>query len=129
MKNEKVNINITGEEANKNEIIYNNIVDNLKLTDKDQITYFKNKAINLELEIKNKKLTLLLFLISLVGISFGIYLLIKDFYILGSAFIILTFIGVVLRFYLMFKGLIKMNKISKYERIENLRKLLDSKLK
>ena len=129
MKNEKVNIYINGDENTKNEIIYNNILDNLKLTEKDELNYLKDKVINLEIENKNKILTILLILVSILGITFGCYLLIIDIYVLGIIIIASTFIGVMLRSYLMFKNMLKVNKSSKYERIEHLRKLLESKLK
>ena len=34
--NDKVKISITGEERSKNEIVYNNIIENLKLTEEEQ---------------------------------------------------------------------------------------------
>ena len=129
MKNEKVNIYINGDENTKNEIIYNNILENLKLTEKDELNYLKDKVINLEIESKNRILTILLILVSILGISLGSYLLIIDIYVLGIVIISATFIGVMLRSYLMFKNMLKVNKSTKYEKIEHLRKLLDSKLK
>lgn len=129
MKGEKIDIHINGEETSKNEIIYNNLIENMKLTEKDQLNYLKTKVINLELEEKNKRLTLLLCLISLIGICFGCYLLIVDFYLLGILFIIGTFIGVIIRSYLMFKNILNTTRSTKYDKIENLRKILDSKLK
>lgn len=129
MKNEKINININGDETSKNEIVYNNIIENMKLTEKDQLNYLKSKVINLELEMKNKKLTILLALISIVGISFGCYLLIVNFYLLGILFIVATFTGVMVRSYLMFKNVLDITKSTKYDKIENLRKILDNKLK
>ncbi|MDD3453441.1 MAG: hypothetical protein PHN42_04155 [Bacilli bacterium] len=129
MKNDKVNIMINGDETSKNEIVYNNVIDNMKLTEKEQLTYLRNKVISLEMEMRNKKLTLLLALISIIGITFGCYLLIMDFYILGITFIVGTFSGVMIRSYLMFKNIINITKSNKFDRIENLRKLLDKKIK
>ena len=103
----KVNIQITGEENDTKEIIYNNLISNLNLTEEEQIKYLKNKAMMLEIEIKNKRLTFLLSLISIIGISLGITLLINDLYLLGIVFIAVTFIGVILRFSLMCKNMIE----------------------
>lgn len=125
----KINIQINGPEEDRGEIIYNNLISNLNLTEEEQIRYLKNKAAKLELEIKNKTLTALLVLISLIGISFGIILLINDLYILGSLFILSTFIGVIVRFYLMYKNVIDKTKTSDYDRIEHLKEILESKLK
>ena len=96
----KINIQINGDESNRSEIIYNNIISNLNLTSEEQVNYLRNKATNLELEMKNRRLTTLLCFISFIGIVFGIILLMNDLYILGSLFIAITFIGVIVRFYL-----------------------------
>lgn len=130
-KNElkKLNIAITGDENNKTEIIYNNVIQNMNLTSEEQINYLKNKINELELENKNRSLTSLLILISIVGIGFGLFLLIQDIYFLGSLFIITTFIGVIIRFYLMYKNVTNLNKNIEYEKIEQIRRLLNERLK
>ena len=130
-KNElkKLNIAITGDENNKTEIVYNNVIQNMNLTSEEQINYLKNKINELELENKNRSLTSLLILISIVGIGFGLFLLIQDIYFLGSLFIITTFIGVIIRFYLMYKNVTNLNKNIEYEKIEQIRRLLEERLK
>lgn len=130
-KNElkKLNIAITGDENNKTEIVYNNVIQNMNLTSEEQINYLKNKINELELENKNRSLTSLLILISIVGIGFGLFLLIQDIYFLGSLFIITTFIGVIIRFYLMYKNVTNLNKNIEYEKIEQIRRLLNERLR
>lgn len=125
----KINISINGEEANRNEIIYNNVISNLNLTQEEQIDYLKKKATNLEMELKNRRLTTLLCFISLIGISFGVFLLIQDIYALGIAFIAITFIGVITRFSLMYKNMLNNNKSQEFDKIEQLKKLLEERLK
>ena len=125
----KINIAINGDENNRSEIIYNNIISNLNLTQEEQVRYLKNKASSLELELKNRRLTALLCFISIVGISFGISLLIKDLYILGILFIAVTFIGVILRFNLMHKTIIENTKSKEFDKVEQLKKLLEERLK
>lgn len=125
----KINISINGDENNRSEIVYNNVISNLNLTSDEQINYLKNKASLLELELKNRRLTTLLCIISIIGISFGICLLIQDLYILGSIFIVITFIGVILRFSLMYKNMIESTKSKEFEKVESLKKLLEEKLK
>jgi hypothetical protein len=125
----KINISINGDENNRSEIVYNNIISNLNLTSEEQVKYLKNKAALLELELKNRKLTTLLCIISIIGISFGIGLLAQDLYILGSLFIIITFIGVILRFSLMYKSMIENTKSKEFEKIESLKNILEEKLK
>ena len=130
-KNElkKLNIAITGDENNKTEIVYNNVIQNMNLTSEEQINYLRNKINELELENKNRSLTSLLILISIIGVGFGLFLLIQDVYFLGSLFIITTFIGVVVRFYLMYKNVTNLNKNIEYEKIEQIRRLLEERLK
>ena len=125
----KINISITGDESNRSEIIYNNVISNMSLTEEEQIKYLKRKSETLELELKNKKLTILLTIISIIGISFGIMLLVKDVYFLGTLFIVITFVGVICRFYLMYKNMIQSTKSKEFEKIENLKRILEDKLK
>lgn len=125
----KINIQINSPEEDRSDIIYNNLISNLNLTEEEQIKYLKHKATKLELEIKNKTLTALLIMISLIGISFGIILLINDLYILGSLFIFSTFIGVIIRFYLMYKNVINKTKTNDFDKIDCLKEILESKLK
>lgn len=125
----KINIMINGDENDREEIIYNNIISNLNLTTEEQLAYLKNRNLNLELELKNRRLTALLSFISLVGITLGIILLIQNIYFLGILFILVTFIGVITRFYLMYKNMIESNKHSEFEKIEQLKKLLEERLK
>ncbi len=125
----KINIMINGDESDREEIIYNNIISNLNLTTEEQLAYLKNRNLNLELELKNRRLTALLSFISLVGITLGIILLIQNIYFLGILFILVTFIGVITRFYLMYKNMIESNKHSEFEKIEQLKKLLEERLK
>ena len=125
----KINIQINGEETNRSEIIYNNIISNLNLTQEEQVKYLKNKASNLELELKNRRLTTLLCIISIIGITCGIVLLSNDLYLLGTLFIAVTFIGVILRFYLMYQNIIETNRAKDFEKIEQLKQLLEERLK
>ena len=101
----------------------------MNLTTEEQLAYLKNRNLILELELKNRRLTALLSFISLVGITLGIILLIQNIYFLGILFILVTFIGVITRFYLMYKNMIESNKHSEFEKIEQLKKLLEERLK
>ena len=48
--NEELNIVINGEENSKSEIVYNNVIKNMKLTKEEQVEYLKQKVSYLELE-------------------------------------------------------------------------------
>ena len=125
----KINILINGEESNRDEIIYNNLISNLNLTEEEQVKYLKRRAMTLEQEIKNQKLTLLLCFISLIGISFGVILLVQNIYFLGILFIITTFVGLILRFHLMYKNMIEDSKSHEFDRVEQLKSILEDRLK
>ena len=127
--NDKVKISITGEERSKNEIVYNNIIENLKLTEEEQVKYLKNKVTNLEIEMHNKMITILLILLSIIGLTLGIGLIIMDIYILGILFVIATFVFVAIKFYLMYKKMLKITKSMEFYKIEHLRDILNMHLK
>lgn len=124
---EKIDIKINGDETSKSEIVYNNIIENL--AKEDQIKYLKSKVTLLEIEMKNKLISLILFLIVLVGFSIGIYFLILDLYLIGTLIIFLTFIGVMIRFYMIYKSIIKVTHSMEFDKVEKLKKLLDKRLK
>lgn len=124
---EKIDIRINGDEKSKSEIVYNNVIDSLNKD--DQIKYLKSKVTLLELQMKNKLVALILYLIVLVGFSIGIYFLILDLYVLGALVIFLTFIGVMIRFNMMYKSIIKVTHSMEFDKVEKLKKLLDKKLK
>ena len=127
--NDKVKISITGEERSKNDIVYNNIIENLKLTEEEQVKYLKNKVTNLEIEMHNKMITILLILLSIIGLTLGIGLIIMDIYILGILFVIATFVFVAIKFYLMYKKMLKITKSMEFDKIEHLRDILNMHLK
>lgn len=126
---EGLNIYISGEETNKGEIVYNNVVKNMKLTKEEQVEYLKIKVAQLELEMKNRTLITILLLISLFGISFGLFLMILNIYWLGVIIVFGTFFAVAVRFYTMYKTTIKMVRTSEYDKVEQLRQMLNLKLK
>ena len=129
VKNDKIKISINGEENSKSEIVYNNIIDNLKLSEEEQVKYLKNKVAHLEMEMKNRLLTLILIIISLIGIGFGLYFMYIDLYLLGALCIIATFILVALKFHFMYKSIIKLSRDLEFDKIEHLRKILNTTLK
>ncbi|MFV0249904.1 MAG: hypothetical protein ACK5HP_02580 [Bacilli bacterium] len=130
MKNkEKLKINISGKEQNKGEIVYNNLIDNLNLSEVEQLEYLKSRVAYLELELQNKMMTIILCVISLIGIGLGLYLMVLDIYFLGVIFVVTTFSLVVIRFYLMYHNTVKTTKNIEFDKIENLRKLLNTTLK
>ena len=125
--NEKIDIAINGNENSKSEIIYNNI---MKELDKDeQVKYLKAKVTLLETEMRNKMISLFLLVGAMIGFGVGIYFLILDLYLLGTFVILLIFIVVMIRFYLIYKNIIKVTHNMEFDKVEHLRKILDNRLK
>jgi len=125
----KVNILINGDENSKTEVVYNNVIQNMGLTEEEQLKYLKSKINDLELELRNKTITILLTIISILGVGLGLFLMIQDLHLIGSIFIVTTFIGVIIRFYMMYKNVISIHKNSEYDKIEQLRKLLNDRIR
>lgn len=127
--NEQLNIYISGEENNKSEIVYNNVVKNMKLSKDEQVEYLRTKVTQLELEMKNRKLITILLLISLFGLGFGLFLMVLNIYWLGIIVVFGTFFGVAIKAYIMYKNMIKMVRTSEYDKVEKLRQMLNLRLK
>lgn len=129
MKNDKkISLIINGEKT-KEELIYNNVIQNLNLSTADEVKYLKNKVFTLETELKTRMMYTLVFLLAFVSICFGIIMLAFDLYILGSILIFATFAFVVIKLILYFRSTIKLVKNDEYEKVDELKKLLEMKLK
>lgn len=126
---ENISISITGEEKDKSEIVYNNLIENMKLSKDQQVKYLKDKVTRLELEMKNRVIALLLLMITIVGLCMGIYFMIRDLHLLGALVILGTVIGVMIRFYFMYKRVLRITRSMEFDKIEQLRRILDTKLK
>lgn len=129
MKNDKkISLIINGEKT-KEELIYNNVIQNLNLSTADEVKYLKNKVFTLETELKTRMMYTLVFLLAFVSICFGIIMLAFDLYILGSILIFATFTFVIIKLILYFRSTIKLVKNDEYEKVDELKKLLEMKLK
>lgn len=131
MENDILSIAVSGDEKNKNEIVYNNVIDamdKLKMSQSDQIDYLKMKVTSLETEYQNNMMILITLLLSFALLCVGIYLLITNDYILGILFIV---IGFLLTVYKLVRALARDRKIrnKKYMELESIRNSLNSILK
>lgn len=131
MEKDILNIAISGDEKNKNEIVYNNIVDTmdkLKMTKQEQIEYLKTKITTLENEYQNNIMVLITLMLSSIILCIGLYLLIKNNYVLGSIFVVLAFIIVVFK---LMSALYQDRKLKnkKYMELESIRNSLRAVLK
>jgi hypothetical protein len=131
MENDILNIAVSGDEKNKNEIVYNNVVDamdKLKMSKNDQIDYLKQKLTTLETEYQNNMIIMVTIMLSLILIGIGVYLLVTDDYILGVSFV---FIGFCITVYKLIKTLIVDRKIrnKKFVELESIRNSLNDILK
>lgn len=126
-----MNININGYEKNKNEIIYNNLIENMdcmEVSKDEQIEYLKLKLSNLEADFHNKLMVALLLFLALISLGLGLYLMYIKLYLLGLIFVLASFIGLA---YKLVKTAKQNNVIRnrKYDEIERIRSLLGMKLK
>ena len=131
MEEDILNIAISGDEKNKNEIVYNNIVeqmDKLKMTKQEQIDYLKLKITTLENEYQNNMIIMFTIILSFALLCVGIYLLVTDDYVLGSLFILLAFVLTVFK---LIRTLARDRKIrnKKFVELESIRNSLNAILK
>lgn len=127
-----MNVKITGEEKNKSEIIYNNIVDTMEemdLTKDEQVEYLKNKVASLEVEIHSKMILACTVLAGVVGIALGLYFVAIDQYLFGVVLSFGTLFMMLYKMHLTTKTSFSVRKDNNYDRIEKLRKMLNMKLK
>lgn len=131
MEKDILNIAVSGDEKNRNEIVYNNVVDamdKLKMSKTEQIDYLKMKITTLESEYQNNMVILVTLVLSFVLLCIGMYLLVTNDYVLGIVFILL---GFVITVYKLVKTLARDRKIrnKKFMELESIRNSLESILK
>lgn len=127
-----VKVNINGTEKNKNEIIYNNIIntmEDMNISKQEQIEYLKQKITYLENTSKEKTTLIATILIGFIMLLFGVYLMSININIYGAILILVSFIVVTTKLVLMIKKLQASCKDSKFDSVEQLRKILNLKLK
>ncbi len=133
MKKEKGSINITinSKDETKSQIVYNNIItnmDKMALSKDEQLDYLKSRVTELEQEHKNKLQIILLTVIFSIILALGLFLIIQEFYTLGVIITFTIFFTSIITIYRLSKNF-KNNLDDKYEEIETIRKLINSKLK
>ncbi len=131
MEKKGMNITITGEEKNKNEIIYNNVVDamnNLKMTKDEQIEYLKTKVSNMENTYQSNIMILITLIISVLLLGLGLYLVATDQIFLGIVLVLLGFSVIVVKLLLTLRRYTSM-RTKKYIEIDSLKENLSSILK
>lgn len=130
--NKKLKIVINGNETNKSEIVYNNLLNNMDSTDlsKDkQIEYLKSRINFLETNIKSKALLTLIILINFIVLCLGIFFICIDYKILGIIIDLVSFVSIILSLTKFYKKYNNVEVYNNFSEIETLRKLLNAKLK
>ncbi len=131
MEREILNIAISGEEKNKNEIIYNNVVDamdNLKMSKEEQIEYLKTKVSSMESDYQNNIAILVTICISTLLLGLGLYLVATDQTLLGVILVLIAFALTIAKLLLTLKKYTSIRS-KKYIELESLRSNLNSILK
>lgn len=130
--NKKLKIVINGNETNKSEIVYNNLLNNMDSTDlsKDkQIEYLKSRINFLETNIKSKALLTLIILINFIVLCLGIFFICIDYKILGTIIDLVSFVSIIISLTKFYKKYNNVEVYNNFSEIETLRKLLNAKLK
>lgn len=131
MKKNKLVININDKNSSKSEIIYDNVVSNMNdmsMNQNEQIEYLKTRISDLEQSQKQRYDFIILGLSLFFALVIGVTFMILNFYIVG---IFIIFISSFIGCYHTFK-LSSGNKgvsLEKFEEIEEIRKVISSKLK
>lgn len=125
---EKMNITIEGNEKNKNEIIYNNLLDTIDTKD-EKIEYLKQRLANIENDNRNRVIGILTILLGVIGLSVSYYFTAINLYPIGILLGFISFFGVLWKVFQLFQTTLKNYKSDKFEQVERLYKLLNSKLK
>lgn len=128
----KIHIAINGDEKYKSEIVYNNvmnIMNDKNITKEDQVEYFKEKLTLLEASRKNTFKQIIIFGIGFLLLALGLFLICIDFYTLGIIFSLISFILTVILIIKFTNNNSYALQSKKYEEIETLRKIIDSKIK
>ena len=131
-KGKKINIVINGDEKYKSEIVYNNVMASMEeksISKEEQLNYFKEKLTLVEAAKKNTLKQILTILAGLVVLVAGVFLTCIDFYTLGIIFTLLSFFATVIVIIRFTNNTPYTIQSKKYEEIETLRKIIDSKIK
>ena len=128
----KLKIVINGNETNKSEIVYNNLLNNMDSTDlsKDkQIEYLKSRINFLETNIKSKALLTTIILINFIVLCLGIFFICINYKILGTIIDLVSFVSIIISLTKFYKKYNNVEVYNNFSEIETLRKLLNEKLK
>ena len=128
----EVKVNINGNEKNKNEIIYNNIIDKmdeLNISKNEQIEYLKQKITYMESNLKSKVILVFTLIIGFLLVIFGLYLILREVKLIGIIMVLSGFIGVIIKLLLINRKLNITIKDSKFDSVDQLKRILNLKLK
>ncbi len=125
---DKVNITIEGNEKNKSEIIYNNLLNTIDTKD-EKIEYLKQQLANIETDNRNRLIGVLTVLLGIIGLTVSYYFMGIDLYLIGILLGFISFFGVLWKLNMLFKDTLKTYKNDKFDQVERLHKLLNQKLK
>ena len=130
MKKDKLVININDKNSSKSEIIYDNVVSNMKdmsMNQEEQIQYLKTRISDLEHSQKQRYDFIILGLSLFFALVIGVTFMILNFYFVG---VFIIFISSFIGCYHTYKISSNQKKISieKFEEIDEIRKFISSKI-
>lgn len=125
---EKMNIKIEGNERNKSEVIYNNLLEKLDTKDA-KIEYLKERLTYSEMDSKTKFLTIFIILIGACGLIISYLLCASDLIFLGALVGFLSFFLSIYELFQNFQRVVDFYKSDKFEKIDHYYDLLNKRLK
>lgn len=131
MKKDKIVININDKNDSKSSIIYDNLISNMNdmsMNQNEQIEYLKSRITDLEKEQKQRFDFIILGLSAFFALVIGVTFMILNFYFVGIFIIFSTCFISCYRTYKLSSNKID-TPIKKYEKIDEIRKIISSKLK
>ena len=131
MKKDKLVINISDMNNSKSEIVYDNVVSNMNdmsMSKEDQIEYLKDRITDLEQAQKQRYDFIILGMSAFFALVIGVTFMILNFYVVGIFIIFSTcFISCYHTFRLCCNN--KNISLDRFEEIEEIRRVISSKLK
>ena len=125
---DKINIKIEGNEKNRSEIIYNNLLEQLDTKDA-KIEYLKDRLTHVENDNRNRIAGTFTILLGTIILSISYVFMIMKWYFVGVSIGFIGFFGVVWKLSKLFKETLNVYKSDKFEELEQLYESLDQKLK
>ena len=101
----------------------------LNISKNEQIEYLKQKITYMESNLKSKVILVFTLIIGFLLVIFGLYLILREVKLIGIIMVLSGFIGVIIKLLLINRKLNITIKDSKFDSVDQLKRILNLKLK